>query len=170
MEPLESTSIHLVQSGIARLLNLLPDDPARFDTGRAMFNRLSNTEWERIRDFLLLHYVANERVGEPFWDHCRQVELPSTLAEKIDLFRDAGLFIREQDELFLDDSWSQVMIGQGLVPDGWSPLADNVPAEDIGPFLETLSRGYRTKAQSFPMHRNFVSAMVGTDAAQRVSA
>ena len=161
MEPLESTSIHLVQSGVARLLNLLPRDGARLDTARAMFNRLSSVEWERIRDFLVLHYVANERSGDPFWDHCRALPVPDTLAEKLSLFRDAGLFMREEDELFLDDSWGQVMLGQGVQPQGWSPLADNVPAEDLGPFLASLSRACRVKAQALPRHADFISGLVG---------
>jgi tryptophan halogenase len=160
MEPLESTSIHLVQSGLGRLLNLLPNDPERVVAARDMFNRLTDIEWARIRDFLLLHYVANKRVGEPFWDHCRAIELPDTLAEKINLFRDAGLFIREEDELFLDDSWGQVMIGQGIEPASWSPLADNVPADDLGPFLGSIASGCRAKAETFPTHRDFIAQMI----------
>ncbi|MEQ7872991.1 tryptophan halogenase family protein [Sphingomonas sp. ASV193] len=161
MEPLESTSIHLVQSGLDRLLKLLGGDLANLDTARATFNRLSTIEWERVRDFLVLHYVANRREGEPFWDHCRAIDLPPTLAEKIALFEEAGLFIREEDELFLDDSWGQVMIGQGIMPRGWSPLADNVPADDVGPYLASLANAYRTKAATLPTHRQFVEAMTG---------
>jgi tryptophan 7-halogenase len=164
MEPLESTSIHLVQSGIARLLNLLPRDLQNLDTARSSFNRLSEIEWQRVRDFLVLHYVANDRVGDPFWDHCRNMEIPPTLAEKIDLFREAGLFMREEDELFLDDSWGQVMIGQGVMPQGWSPLADNVPSEDVGPFLESLATAYRTNAKHLPTHADFVAQMAGVSA------
>src|SRR6266542_2891304 len=161
MEPLESTSIHLVQSALGRLLNVLPGDQARMMAARDTFNRLSEIEWARVRDFIVLHYVANGRDGEPFWDQCREAELPPTLAEKIALFREAGLFIREEDELFLDDSWGQVMIGQGIYPESWSPLADNVPGEDIGPFLESLARSYRIKAETLPTHRQFVATMVG---------
>ena len=159
MEPLESTSIHLVQSGLARLLNVLPGDNGNLAAARETFNRLSMIEWERIRDFITLHYFANDRKEEPFWDACRHMELPGTLQEKIALFREAGLFIREEDELFLDDSWGQVMIGQGIIPKSWSPLADNVPGEDIGPFLETLANSYRIRAESLPTHRQFVTAM-----------
>ena len=89
------------------------------------------------------------------------MEIPDTLAEKIELFREAGLVMREEDELFLDDSWGQVMIGQGIMPRSWSPLADNVPGEDIGPFLESLNRSYRLRAESLPLHREFVASMVG---------
>lgn len=161
MEPLESTSIHLVQSGIARLLNLLPNDLSNLTAARDSFNRLSDIEWRRIRDFLVLHYVANERFGDPFWDHCRAIELPDTLAEKIALFRDSGTFMREEDELFLDDSWGQVMLGQGIEPRGWSPLADNVPGQDIGPFLETLAKSCTVRADALPPHHAFVAQMTG---------
>jgi tryptophan 7-halogenase len=157
MEPLESTSIHLVQSGISRMLNLLPRDRENFDTARSKFNRLSEIEWERVRDFLILHYVINDRTGDPFWDHCRAIDLPATLFEKIELFREAGLFVREEDELFLDDSWGQVMIGQGIIPRSWSPLADNVPAEDLGPFLASLASSYRRQTDALPTHKDFIA-------------
>jgi tryptophan halogenase len=160
MEPLESTSIHLVQSAIGRLLNVLPNDLGRVSSARDYFNRLGTIEWARIRDFITLHYFANQRHGE-FWDLCRNMTVPDTLAEKITLFREAGLVVREEEELFLDDSWGQVMIGQGIEPQGWSPLADNVPGEDIGPFLDSLANSYRVKAESLPSHRQFVAAMVG---------
>ncbi|WP_425230849.1 tryptophan halogenase family protein [Sphingomonas sp.] len=160
MEPLESTSIHLVQSGIGRLLDVLSGDLADNGTARDAFNRLSAIEWARVRDFLVLHYVANERVGEPFWDHCRAMDLPPVLAEKIALFRQSGAFMREADELFLDDSWAQVMLGQGITPRGWSPLADDVTGAEIGPYLATLARACRLKAEGLPAHRAFVDALV----------
>lgn len=166
MEPLESTAIHLVQSALGRLLNLLSGDRDRMDAGRDTFNRLSALEWARVRDFIVLHYAANARTGEPFWDQCRAMELPPTLVEKIALFRESGSVVREDDELFLDDSWGQVMIGQGIIPESWSPLADNVPAEDVGPFLASLANSYRVKAATLPTHRQFVANMVG----ERVSA
>lgn len=152
MEPLESTSIHLVQSGVARLLEVLPGDIEDLSAGRDTFNRLSSIEWQRVRDFIILHYVANERHGEPFWDLCREIEVPQSLADKLDLFRTSGQFIREEDELFLDDSWGQVMLGQGILPAAWSPLADNVAAEDLGPFLDSLARIYRVAANALPTH------------------
>jgi tryptophan halogenase len=142
-------------------LNVLPGDLRQIDSARDSFNRLSAIEWARIRDFIVFHYFANAREGEPFWDECRRMQLPDTLLEKIALFREAGLFIREEDELFLDDSWGQVMLGQGIQPASWSPLADNVPSEDIGPFLESLAKSYRLKAETLPTHREFVSTMVG---------
>jgi tryptophan halogenase len=166
MEPLESTSIHLVQSALARLLNLLPGDLRETGSARDYFNRLSDIEWARVRDFITLHYYANEREG-PFWDYCRNMELPDTLREKIDLFSEAGLVIREEEELFLDDSWGQVMIGQGIMPNSWSPLADNVPGEDIGPFLDSLAKSYRLRAEILPSHREFVASMVAERVKER---
>jgi len=160
MEPLESTSLHLVQSALGRLLNLLPGDLKETASARDYFNRLSKSEWERVRDFITLHYYANNREG-PFWDLCRSMELPDTLREKIELFSEAGLVIREEEELFLDDSWGQVMIGQGITPKSWSPLADNVPGEDIGPFLESIAKSYRLRAEALPSHREFVASMLG---------
>jgi tryptophan halogenase len=166
MEPLESTSIHLVQSALARLLNVLPGSGGDSAAARDTFNRLSAIEWARVRDFITLHYFANRREG-PFWDYCRNMEIPETLREKIELFREAGLFMREEDELFLDDSWGQVMIGQGIMPERWSPLADNVPGEDIGPFLDSLANSYRVRAESLPTHREFVASMVGDRVEER---
>jgi tryptophan halogenase len=160
MEPLESTSIHLVQSALGRLLNVLGGDRSKIETARDTFNRLSESEWARIRDFILLHYVANGREGEPFWDHCRRIALPRTLKDKIDMFRESGLVMREEDELFLDDSWGQVMLGQGIDPVSWSPLADNVSGDDLGPYLQTIASSYRAKAETLPTHRQFVAAMV----------
>jgi tryptophan halogenase len=168
MEPLESTSIHLVQSALARLLNLLPGDIGKCAKARDNFNRLSGIEWARVRDFIVLHYFANDREGG-FWKMCRNMGPPETLLSKIELFREAGLFMREEDELFLDDSWGQVMIGQGIMPESWSPLADNVPGDDIGPFLETLAKSYQLKAQALPTHRQFVASMVAGGVKERQS-
>jgi tryptophan halogenase len=168
MEPLESTSIHLVQSAVARLLNVLPGDLGDSAKARENFNRLSAIEWARVRDFIVLHYFANERAGE-FWEACRNMQAPDTLLAKIALFREAGLFMREEDELFLDDSWGQVMIGQGIMPKSWSPLADNVPGEDIGPFLDTVAKSYELKAQALPTHREFVASMVAGGVRERQS-
>ncbi|WP_404373320.1 tryptophan halogenase family protein [Sphingomonas sp. MMS24-J45] len=161
MEPLESTSIHLVQSGIGRLLNLLSGDLTDMTASRDTFNRLSDIEWRRIRDFLVLHYVANDRVGEPFWDHCRSMALPDTLQEKLAVFRETGAFMREEDELFLDDSWAQVMLGQGVAPRAHSPLADNVDARELGPFLDTVAKACRLKAEALPPHAAFIAHMIG---------
>lgn len=159
LEPIESTSIHLVQSGIARLLDYLPGagiEPAARDE----FNRLSVFEWESIRDFLVLHYRANARVGDPFWDACRAMPIPDALAARIALFEATGRIHREHEELFTEEAWAQVMIGQGIVPRAWHPLAELVPEDDLVAFLALLRDGYRHKSAQLPTHDEFLGRMM----------
>lgn len=155
MEPLESTSIHLVQSGIARLLKYLPRtrvEPA----DRAEFNRLSIFEWERIRDFLVLHYKANDRVGEPFWDACRAMQVPDSLTEKLEPWLASGRLHREHEELFTEEGWAQVLIGQGMLPADWHPLADQVEPGELDGLLRALRDGVVRKSAAMPTHAEFV--------------
>lgn len=159
MEPLESTSIHLIQAGIARLVDYFPRKTIEA-ADREQFNRLSRFEWERIRDFLVLHYNANERRGEPFWDACRAMAIPDSLSERLELFRAGGRIHREHEELFTEQGWTQVMIGQGIVPRNWHPLAD-LPADDaLAGFLATLREGCRRKSETLAMHGEFIDRMV----------
>ncbi|HEU4705119.1 MAG TPA: tryptophan halogenase family protein, partial [Sphingomicrobium sp.] len=169
MEPLESTSIHLVQSSLARLIKLLPDSPAGPAT-RAAFNRTTAAEWEHIRDFLVLHYRANARVGEPFWDHCRNLPMSDSLAGKIALFEESGGILRDESDLFTDEAWSQVMIGQGIVPGSYSPMARTVDRDELAGYLATLANGYARKAETLPTHARFVAAIAGEQAASQVEA
>ena len=133
LEPLESTSIHLVQSGLARLLTLFPSrnfDQAEIDR----YNALTEQEYVDIRDFLVLHYKATERDDTPFWDYCRTLPPPEGLAGKLEMFRRNGRVIREHNELFTETSWLSVMVGQGIEAGGYHPAAD------ILPDAETLTR------------------------------
>jgi tryptophan halogenase len=134
MEPLESTSIHLVQSAISRLLNFFPDQGfAQTDIDE--FNRQSAFETERIRDFLVLHYHATTRSDSPFWDYCRTMQVPDTLVNKLDLYRSRGRIVRVDNELFSEPGWLQVMHGQGVASQGHHPLADALSAEEISAYL-----------------------------------
>jgi tryptophan halogenase len=170
MEPLESTSIHLIQSSIARLLTFLPQRSAG-PAARDKFNRLTATEWEHIRDFLILHYKANRRVGEPFWDQCRAMPIPDTLAEKIALFEEAAIIVREDNELFTEEGWGQVMIGQGLEPRSYSPLAAAIPTDELSQYLARLADTYRQAAAALPTHAQFVDSMLArSPSAQAVNA
>ena len=155
LEPLESTSIHLVQSGIARLLAFLPDgriEPAAV----AEFNRQSAWEIERIRDFLILHYHATERTDTRFWDHARTMAIPADLAERIALFRATAKLKREHDELFTEVAWLQAFVGQGIVPAAHHPLARLLDDEDIAGFLASLSNTIARETDSLPTHRAFI--------------
>jgi tryptophan halogenase len=158
LEPLESTSIHLIQSGIARLLQFLPD--AGFDTlAIAAFNRQSAQEIERIRDFIILHYKATERADTPFWRRARDMAIPPDLAERIALFRATGHIRREADELFTDLAWSQVMLGQGIVPTAHHPLARLLGDDDITGFLATLQQAIAGAVASLPRHSDFLRSL-----------
>lgn len=122
LEPLESTSIHLVQSGIARLLALFPDTGfSAVEIDR--FNFETTREYRNIRDFLVLHYRASERDDSEFWRYCRNLPPPDGLAEKLEMFRSSGRIIRENNELFTEDSWLSVMLSQGVTPQSYHPAA-----------------------------------------------
>jgi tryptophan halogenase len=155
LEPLESTSIHFIQSALARLLAHFPD--AGFDAATtAKYNALTRFEYERCRDFLVLHYRANRRIGQPFWDALRHAEPPPALAEKIALFESHGRIHREADELFTETGWLQVMVGQGLMPRRPHPLADLHGAPSMAPMLEDVRRVLAAAAQAMPTHEAFL--------------
>nr|WP_314446206.1 tryptophan halogenase family protein [uncultured Sphingomonas sp.] len=158
LEPLESTSIHLVQAGVSRLLAMLPD--RRFDPILAdEYNRLAALQIEQIRDFIILHYHATERDDSPFWNDVRTAAIPDTLAAKIALFRENGRLFRSGDELFSENSWIAVLIGQGILPRRIDPLADAVG--DPGEIAQTLSRMaafIHRAAENMPTHQSFIDA------------
>ena len=122
LEPLESTSIHLIQLGIERLLDLFPtEDWDPLDA--AEYNRLMDLEYERVRDFIVLHYAATQREDTPFWNHVRTMALPDSLAGKMALWRERGVVVKYRDGMFLEPSWLAVYLGQNVLPDAVDPLA-----------------------------------------------
>jgi tryptophan halogenase len=156
MEPLESTSIHLIQTAIARLANFFPRaafDPADIDE----YNRLTTWEYERIRDFLILHYHATQRDDSPFWQHCRTMSMPDTLQRKIDLFLSNGRVLREGEELFAETSWLQVMIGQRLMPRGHHPFADLRPEAEVAAYLRNVQDVIARCVQAMPSHAEYIT-------------
>ena len=143
LEPLESTSIHLIQAGITKLLALFPDqgfDPRDI----AEYNRLTNLQIEQVRDFIILHYKANGRVGEPLWDHCRAMAIPESLERRMELFRHKGRLFRHEDELFAEASWLAVLLGQDVTPEGYDPLADALPL----PMIERAASDIHTRIRA----------------------
>ncbi len=156
LEPLESTSLHLIQSAIIRMVRLLPDAgfaPANI----AEFNRQSTFEYERIRDFIILHYKATTRSDTPFWDYCRTMEVPETLQRKIDLWMANGRIFREDDELFAEESWIQVFIGQGMIPRGYDPLVSIKTDEQIDNYLGNIAGVIRKCVAVMPTHAEYVA-------------
>lgn len=154
LEPLESTSIFLIQSAISRLLQMLPGK-AISAADRAEYNRQSDFEIERIRDFLILHYAANER-EEPFWRACREMPLPDTLMARIDLWKANGRIVREHEELFTEVGWLQVLAGQGLEPVGHHPLADLIAQDELGEFMTLIETLYTREAAQMTDHAAFL--------------
>jgi tryptophan halogenase len=156
MEPLESTSIHLIQSAIARLTAFFPHggfDQVDIDT----FNAHSDFEFDKIRDFLILHYHATERDDSPFWDYCRTMDIPDSLRERMALFRSNGRVFREANEMFAEVSWVQVMHGQRIRPDGYHPLVDVYPEARVAEFVAGV-RGVIDKCVSvMPTHDAFIA-------------
>ena len=155
IEPLESTSIHLVQNGIARLLSHFPDRnfaQVNIDT----YNRRIAYDYERIRDFIILHYTANQR-DEPFWRYLREMELPESLRAKIDLFKATGRVFREQEELFAEVGWFQVLVGQNILPDTYHPLADVLTGEELSGFLNDIRTIVSAPVPRLPSHAEFIA-------------
>ena len=156
LEPLESTSLHLVQSGIIRMVRLLPD--AGFDAATiAEFNRQTDFEYERIRDFIILHYKATERRDTPFWDYCRTMEVPDTLQRKLDLWMANGRIFREDEELFAEESWIQVLLGQGMIPRGHDPLVDIKSDAQIAQYLGNIAAVIGKCVAVMPTHAEYVA-------------
>lgn len=156
LEPLESTSIHLIQSAIIRLVHLFPHNG--IDEGLvAEYNKQSKIETEQIRDFLILHYVANERTDSQFWRDMREMEIPASLSHKIAIFRENGRLFREQNDLFLESSWLQVLVGQGVIPQDYHPIANTYSQEKLADMLEKMKLIKREPLSRLPLHDEFLA-------------
>ena len=157
MEPLESQSIHLIQVGIARLLAMFPDrDFRQPDIDR--YNRVMTFEYEKIRDFLILHYKATTRNDTPYWDYVREMPVPDYLAEKMAVFESYGRIFRENEELFNDTSWFAVMVGQGLVPKGYDPMVDVMSDDELRRRMAEIRSVIARSAEVMPGHMAFIRA------------
>jgi len=152
LEPLESTSIYLVQAAIQQLIALFPIG-AVADADRDAFNDQVDYEYDRIRDFLILHYHASNRDDSPFWRHVRHMPIPDSLAEKIELFRRAGRIQRYSRGLFFAPSWIAVMIGQGVMPENWDQRVDAADPRALGAALERLRTQIAGEVSGLAGHR-----------------
>jgi len=155
LEPLESTSIHLIQSMVARLLFMLPSgdfDQATVDK----FNALARLELEDIRDFLLLHYTATEREDTPFWRHCRAIPKPDSLKQRWEMYERSGNIIVAAGDLFREPSWFAIMNGQGLRPAAYHPFADIPSDAELGRRFELMSGDVQKRVQTFPLHDEYI--------------
>lgn len=157
LEPLESTSIHLIQTAIARILNFFPH--SGFDSADiAEYNTMTQTEYERIRDFLVLHYKVTERNDSPFWDYCRTMPVPDTLKRKMDLFQSNGRIVREGEELFAEVSWLQVMVGQRMSPRGYHPFANLLSEAQVAAYLQNVEQVVAKCVNAMPTQVDFINS------------
>jgi tryptophan halogenase len=155
LEPLESTSIHLIQSMIARFLFFFPGhcfDQASIDK----FNQIARNELEEIRDFLVLHYAATERDDTPFWRHCRAIEKPASLKQRWEMYEQTGNIIVEAGVLFREPSWFAVLDGQGLRPKTYHPFADIPSNEELAKRFAVMSDAVRQRVATFPLHDDYL--------------
>jgi tryptophan halogenase len=155
MEPLESTSIHLVNTGLNKMVALLSLDGISPSQEEA-FNRLTTKEYIRIRDFLILHYNATERTDTEFWNYCRTMSVPDTLTEKIELFKLNGQIFREEDELFTETSWAAVMMGQRIAMGGHSAVADTFDVPVVSKEMDEMEKSIRFVVQHMPGHAEYL--------------
>lgn len=164
MEPLESTSIHLINTGIDKLMSLLSLDGIT-EMQAKTFNRLTEKEYIRIRDFLILHYNATSRTDSDFWNHVRTMEVPETLSQKVELFKANGQIFREEDELFTETSWAAVMMGQGIPMNGHNPMADSLDLARTRKEIDEMEQSIRFLVQHMPGHGEYLAKYCPAQAA-----
>ena len=157
LEPLESTSIHLIQQNIVRFLRMFPTTGIR-QTEVDEFNKQANFDLETIRDFIILHYKVTNRTDTEFWRHCRNMEVPDSLQHRIEIFKDTGHVFRNAAELF-DDSWQQVMIGQGLMPDRYHALVDTMSVKELTEFLAHIKSNVDGTVNGLPKHSDYLASL-----------
>ncbi len=156
LEPLESTSIYLAQMAITYLIELFPQDGGIAPADRDEFNRLVDMEYDRVRDFLILHYHATTRDDSEFWNHVRTMTVPDSLAAKMELWREAGRIERYSDGLFYDASWIAVYVGQGLLPDRHDPRTGMIDPQKLKAAADRLQQEIRNEVSRMPAHRDYL--------------
>jgi tryptophan halogenase len=155
LEPLESTSIHLIQRSAIRLMRMFPHNRIE-QTDIDEFNKQSRFDIETIRDFIILHYCVTNRKDTPFWRYCRNMEIPETLAHRIELFRKTGRVFRIPNELFAETSWIQVMLGQGIEPEQYHRVVDVMGDEELDKFLRQIKSNVDSTVSGLPDHQAYV--------------
>lgn len=157
MEPLESTSIHLIQRAVLRLIRMLPGgNVSQRDV--AEFNDQTFTDMEQIRDFLVLHYKVTNRHDSAFWRQCAAMAIPDSLEQKIELFRETGRVFRKNEELFAENSWIQVMLGQGIMPVSYHPVADKLRQDELDRFLTMLRNSVSETVAGLPQQMDYIAS------------
>jgi tryptophan 7-halogenase len=155
LEPLESTSIHLIQVGITRLLAVFPDmnfNPVEIE----QYNRFMTSQYETIRDFLVLHFKATERNDSDYWNDCRMMDVPDSLRHRMELFGAQGRVFRYEDELFAEANWIAVLLGQNVLPESYDMLADRIDTAAVARYLEHIRTSIKKTVEAMPTHRDYI--------------
>ncbi|WP_416306953.1 tryptophan halogenase family protein [Neptunicella sp. SCSIO 80796] len=160
LEPLESTSIALVETAIDKII-LSFDSPEYNQQKIDRFNEVTQLEYERVRDFIILHYKANQRTDSPMWQYCREMEVPDKLAEKMRLFKSKGDIIRYPWEIFGADSWLAIFSGLGYLPDHYDPAVDNMPLDYMQNSLNQMRDHIKRTVDAVPEHVEFLRRFAG---------
>ncbi len=160
VEPLESTAIHLIQTAISKLFWLFPDREVS-EIERREFNRLMTESYEYVRDFIILHYKATARDDTPFWRRMANMDIPDSLAHKIELFREKGRIKRYEHDLFALPSWAMVMLGQNIVPRGYDTLVDAMDDAKVLGAMRQISQVMQRAAGELPRHEDYVAKLIG---------
>ena len=159
VEPLESTSIYLIQAAVTHLIEMFPD--RNFDAVNVdEYNRIMDVEFDRVRDFIVLHYHATERNDSPLWNHVRTMSIPDSLAYKLELFRERGVVLNYRLGLFYEPSWVAVYVGQRIVPKRFDARLDDVPIDDLRQHADKLRTLIGTAAEKLPTHADFIARNV----------
>jgi len=157
LEPLESTSIYLIQEGITKLIEYFPQGE-NYAADTAEYNRLMDLEYERIRDFLVLHYHATERDDSEFWNYMRTMEVPASLKEKMELFRTRGRVAVYDHGLFLTPSWVAVYLGQGVLPEMYDDRVNTLVNSDVMKHLNGLRQLMKNTVAGMSDHQDYIEA------------
>ena len=156
IEPLESTSIHFIQNGIMWLLLMFPLQGIT-DRLVEQYNATLRREAEHIRDFIIMHYHVTERDDTDFWNYCRTMSIPDSLQHRLELFRETGRVFKPQDDVFAENSWIQVMMGQGVEPQQYHPIVDMMSDNELQSFLQGIEGNVKQLVSQLPQHGEFVS-------------
>ena len=155
IEPLESTSIHLIQRGITRLIKMFPGDGIQ-QSDVDEYNAQMKAEVLNIRDFIIMHYHVTERTDTPFWRECKAMDIPQSLARRLALFQESGRIVVQSNELFVDASWLQVMMGQGLLPQSYHPIVEQMTDSELAEFLHSIRRHISRTVAQMPDHQAYL--------------
>lgn len=163
VEPLEATTVHLIQRAVLRFIRMMPNGRVS-ERDAAEFNDQQRLDIEQIRDFVILHYKATNRRDSPFWRHVANMPIPASLEQKIELFRETGRVFRKNEELFAENSWVQVMMGQGIEPQSYHPIAEKLRDDELDRLLRMLRENVTNTVATLPEHHAYVARYCGAEA------